>query len=124
VIIAQGGAHAGWSFYVKDDRPKFAYNYLGSVTTIASTERLPAGHVIRPLTVTDPRGNATTRHTACASLIPFPGRLCARHLMQSYSGMTRIERTHAALSAPGSGTTCGPRASSAAMSNVVSTEGE
>ena len=45
VIIAQGGTHAGWSFYVKDDKPKFAYNYLGSVTTIASTERLPAGRV-------------------------------------------------------------------------------
>ena len=45
MIIAQGGVHAGWSFYVKDDKPKFAYNYLGSVTTIASAERLPAGHV-------------------------------------------------------------------------------
>jgi len=45
VIIAQGGTHAGWSLYVKDDKPKFAYNYLGSVTTITSTERLPAGRV-------------------------------------------------------------------------------
>ena len=45
VMIAQGGTHAGWSFYVKDDKPKFAYNYLGSVTTIASTESLPAGRV-------------------------------------------------------------------------------
>ncbi len=49
VIIAQGGTHAGWSLYVKDDKPKFAYNYLGSVTTIASTERLPAGRVDRQL---------------------------------------------------------------------------
>jgi arylsulfatase A-like enzyme len=45
VILAQGGVHAGWSFYVKDDKPKFAYNYLGSVTTIAANERLPAGRV-------------------------------------------------------------------------------
>ena len=45
VIIAQGGTHAGWSFYVKDDKPKFAYNYLGTLTTIASTESLPAGRV-------------------------------------------------------------------------------
>jgi arylsulfatase A-like enzyme len=45
VILAQGGLHSGWSFYVKDGKPKFAYNYLGAVTTIASTERLPAGHV-------------------------------------------------------------------------------
>jgi hypothetical protein len=45
VIIAQGGIHAGWTLYVKDRKLKFAYNYLGSVTTIASMERLPAGRV-------------------------------------------------------------------------------
>ncbi len=45
VILAQGGTHAGWSLYVKDGKPKFAYNYLGNVTTISSVERLPAGHV-------------------------------------------------------------------------------
>jgi hypothetical protein len=43
VILAQGGAHAGFSLYVKDNKPKFAYNYLGDVTTIASPESLPAG---------------------------------------------------------------------------------
>jgi arylsulfatase A-like enzyme len=48
VILAQGGAHSGWSFYVKDGRPKFAYNFLGKVTTIAASEPLPAG----PVTVT------------------------------------------------------------------------
>ena len=48
VILAQGGAHSGWSLYVKDGKPKFAYNFLGTVTTIASSERLPAG----PVTVT------------------------------------------------------------------------
>jgi hypothetical protein len=45
VILAQGGVHAGWSLYIKDGKPKFAYNYLGTVTTIASNERLPAGRV-------------------------------------------------------------------------------
>jgi arylsulfatase A-like enzyme len=45
VILAQGGSHSGWSLYVKDGKPKFAYNFLGTVTTIASSERLPAGHV-------------------------------------------------------------------------------
>ena len=44
VILAQGGAHSGWSLYLKDE-PKFAYNFLGKVTTIASNERLPAGPV-------------------------------------------------------------------------------
>jgi hypothetical protein len=45
VLLAQGGMHAGWSFYIKDSRPKFAYNYLGNVTTIGSPERLRAGRV-------------------------------------------------------------------------------
>ena len=45
VILAQGGSHSGWSLYVKDDKPTFAYNFLGAVTTIASSERLPAGSV-------------------------------------------------------------------------------
>jgi arylsulfatase A-like enzyme len=43
VIIAQGGAFAGWSLYVKTGRPKYCYNLLGlqrfyveSVTQIAS----------------------------------------------------------------------------------------
>ena len=48
VILAQGGAHSGWSLYVKDGKPKFAYNVLGAVTTITSSERLPEG----PVTVT------------------------------------------------------------------------
>jgi len=48
VILAQGGAHSGWSLYVKNGKPTFAYNVLGKVTTIASNERLPAG----PVTVT------------------------------------------------------------------------
>jgi arylsulfatase len=43
VLLAQGSSHAGWSFYMKDGKPKFAYNYLGNVTTIASAERLPTG---------------------------------------------------------------------------------
>jgi arylsulfatase A-like enzyme len=45
VLLAQGSSHAGWSFYVKDGKPRFAYNYLGNVTTISSAESLPAGRV-------------------------------------------------------------------------------
>jgi arylsulfatase A-like enzyme len=46
VILAQGGAHSGWSLYVNDGKPSFAYNVLGKVTTITSSERLPDGPVI------------------------------------------------------------------------------
>jgi hypothetical protein len=29
VIVAQGGTFGGWSLYVKDGRPTYAYNPLG-----------------------------------------------------------------------------------------------
>lgn len=45
VILAQGGMHGGWSLYLKDSKPKFAYNFLGNLTTIASAERVPDGRV-------------------------------------------------------------------------------
>lgn len=41
VILAQGGVHSGWSLYIKDGKPKLAYNYLGNVTTVASNEPCP-----------------------------------------------------------------------------------
>jgi arylsulfatase len=44
VIVAQGGRFGGLSFFVKDGRPMFAYNFLGmGTTTIAATKAMPAG---------------------------------------------------------------------------------
>jgi arylsulfatase A-like enzyme len=45
VVLAQGGIHLGWSLYIKDGAPRYAYNYFGAMTTIASKERLPSGKV-------------------------------------------------------------------------------
>ena len=46
VVIAQGGSMGGWSLYVKEGKPKFAYNFLArETTTIAGPDRLPAGRV-------------------------------------------------------------------------------
>jgi hypothetical protein len=45
VILAQGGAHSGWNLYVNEGKPSFAYNVLGKVSTITSSERLPDGPV-------------------------------------------------------------------------------
>jgi arylsulfatase len=43
-ILAQGGRFGGWSLYVKDGVPAYAYNFLGlQRTTIAGRQRLPAG---------------------------------------------------------------------------------
>ena len=49
---ASGSPRSAWkmrsrsvSLYVKEGKPKFAYNVLGAVTTINSSERLPAGRV-------------------------------------------------------------------------------
>ncbi|MCC6321209.1 MAG: arylsulfatase [Phycisphaerales bacterium] len=44
VIISQAGKFGGWSLYVKDGKPMYAYNFLGLNTTkVAATEALPAG---------------------------------------------------------------------------------
>ncbi len=49
VIIAQGGAFAGWSLYAKDGRPKYCYNLLGLKRfIIESDQTLPPGdHQVR-----------------------------------------------------------------------------
>ena len=45
VIIAHGGHTGGWSLYVKDGRPKFAYNWFGRETYEVIAPELPAGAV-------------------------------------------------------------------------------
>ncbi|MEE6140109.1 arylsulfatase [Mycobacterium sp. 050128] len=47
VIICIGGSMAGWSLYVQEGVPRFAYNYLGhELTTVAGAEPLPEGPVL------------------------------------------------------------------------------
>jgi arylsulfatase len=44
VIIAQAGRFGGWSLYLKDGRPTYAYNFLGlDHYTVAASDALPAG---------------------------------------------------------------------------------
>jgi arylsulfatase A-like enzyme len=44
VVIAQGGRFGGWSLYLVDGRPRFAYNFLGLETsTTASNDPLGPG---------------------------------------------------------------------------------
>jgi arylsulfatase len=44
VVICQGGRFAGWSLYLKEGRPTFAYNWFDvERTTIAGKDALPAG---------------------------------------------------------------------------------
>lgn len=46
VILSQAGRFGGWSFYVKDGKPTYVYNFLGlSKSKIASSEALPEGNV-------------------------------------------------------------------------------
>ena len=49
VIVAQGGAFAGWSLYVKDSKPKYCYNTLGlTLSTIEGDRALtPGDHQVR-----------------------------------------------------------------------------
>ena len=44
VILAQAGRFGGWSLYLKDGKPMYAYNYLGLKTyKVAALKALPAG---------------------------------------------------------------------------------
>jgi arylsulfatase len=46
VILSQAGRFGGWSFYVKDSKPIYTYNYLGlSENKVASPKTLPEGKV-------------------------------------------------------------------------------
>ncbi|MEE3719947.1 arylsulfatase, partial [Tumidithrix elongata RA019] len=44
VLVTQGGRFAGWSFYLKDSKPTFVYNFLNSTrTTIQASEPVASG---------------------------------------------------------------------------------
>ena len=44
VILAQAGRFGGWSFYLKDGKPTYTYNWLGlKQYTVAAEQALPAG---------------------------------------------------------------------------------
>jgi len=44
VILAQAGRFGGWSFYLKDGKPTYTYNWLGLKSyTVAGAQALPAG---------------------------------------------------------------------------------
>jgi len=45
VILAQGGRFGGWSLYLQDGKPAYAYNYLGlRRDSVAAQGVVPAGH--------------------------------------------------------------------------------
>jgi arylsulfatase len=44
VILCQGGRFGGWSLYLKDGKPAYAYNFLGLQRfAVEATEAVPAG---------------------------------------------------------------------------------
>jgi arylsulfatase len=44
VVLAQAGRFGGWSFYLKDGKPTYTYNWLGlRQYTVAAAQALPAG---------------------------------------------------------------------------------
>ena len=44
VILAQGGRFGGWSLYLKDGKPTYAYNFLGLQRfTVAASQAVPVG---------------------------------------------------------------------------------
>src|SRR5262245_58349006 len=46
VILAQGGRFGGWSLYLKDGKPTYTYNWVGTKRfSVTAQDRLPAGKV-------------------------------------------------------------------------------
>ena len=44
MILAQAGRFGGWSLYLKDGRPAYAYNWIGRETyTVAAPQPVPPG---------------------------------------------------------------------------------
>ena len=43
VIMSQGGRFGGWSMYLDDNVPAYAYNYVGKVYTLKGKQKLSAG---------------------------------------------------------------------------------
>ena len=64
VILAQGGAFAGWSLYAKDGRPTYCYNLLGlqRFKIEADAAILPGTHPVRMEFAYDGGGPGQGRH--------------------------------------------------------------
>ena len=64
VIIAQGGAFAGWSLYAKDGKPKYCYNTLGLMSSTVEGDRVltPGDHQVRMEFAYDGGGLGQGRH--------------------------------------------------------------
>ena len=45
VLVACGARTGGYSFFIRDGRAVFAYNFIGSLTEVESTEPLPTGAI-------------------------------------------------------------------------------
>jgi arylsulfatase len=82
VLLVQGGRFGGWSFYLKDGKPAFTYNFLGlQRTTIASAKPLTAGPVTARMDFTYDGGGVAR------------GGLVSLYVMGEKVGEGRVERT-------------------------------
>ena len=69
VIVCQGGRFGGISFYLKEGKPSFTYNYLGlSSTTIVSAESLRPGTYELTYDFTYDGGGPGKGGTGCISI--------------------------------------------------------
>ncbi|QDU37495.1 Arylsulfatase [Maioricimonas rarisocia] len=69
VIVQQAGRFGGWSLYVKDGKPTFAYNYLGLETFVARADTpLPEGKATVTLTFDYDGGKPGSGGTATLSV--------------------------------------------------------
>jgi arylsulfatase len=85
VIVQQGGRFGGWSLYVKDNKPVYAYNYLGLSTYSVSGTALPDGKSTVKLDFDHDGGK------------PGAGGTATLYVNGKKAGSSRIEKTEFAI---------------------------
>lgn len=86
VVVSQGGLFGGWSLYLKDGKPKLAYNWLAREKYyIEGKERLPEGKVTLVYDFTYDGGGP---HKGGTGTLAVNGKMV---------GEGRIEKTHGAV---------------------------
>jgi hypothetical protein len=74
VVLSQAGQTGGWSLYVKDGKPKYAYNWLArEMYTVESDQPLPAGRVTLTFDFAYDGGGL---HKGATGTIAINGRNC------------------------------------------------
>ena len=118
VIIAQGGAYAGWSLYAKDGKPTYCYNLLALQRfTIQGDSAIPPGeHQVRMEFSYDGGGLGKAGRSRCTSMGRRSAKAASRARCRWCSPLMRLRTSAPTPLLPSATTTRARRATSPARS--------